>query len=488
MAKAALLLSACGMARRTLSRKEHIGLAGDKMRVHLSKQTISILLTLSLLIAVFGVFASPTPVLGADEYLQVSSSADDAHEAGNGALDTTRTTLRVYSHPNQGSSGYYLSGLRFQSLNVPQGATINSASLSVNVFSNDYDDANMVIYGNNVDDALNFLDDPDIIDTRIRTTANVNWIQGAVETGWHSAPDLSLIIQEIVNRPGWVAGNDLVLLLISNTDVNNLLIISSYDGDPSLAARLHIDYTAAPDKTITVPFKKIWNAISVLQVQIKEVVSDLDQLIGDIDSIVQGKVDEAIAVLSIDWSQITGIPSDLADGDDVGIAIETDPTVVASVKDGVDWTELSNIPADIADGDQVGIATEVDPTVLASVKDGVSWGEISGIPAGFADDVDDVGGAGTAPALNPLQVALLRWYEASEAGNFFSVGDGPRGICFDGANIWVANHSDDTVTKLKASDGSTVGTYSVGNIPWDICFDGANIWVTNLLGDNVTKL
>ena len=30
---------------------------------------------------------------------------------------------------------------------------------------------------------------------------------------------------------------------------------------------------------------------------------------------------------------------------------ETDPTVAASVKDGVDWTELTGIPSDIADGD-----------------------------------------------------------------------------------------------------------------------------------------
>jgi len=37
--------------------------------------------------------------------------------------------------------------------------------------------------------------------------------------------------------------------------------------------------------------------------------------------------------------------------------------------------------------------TETDPTVAASVKDGVSWGELSAIPAGFADGVDDVGGA-----------------------------------------------------------------------------------------------
>jgi len=34
--------------------------------------------------------------------------------------------------------------------------------------------------------------------------------------------------------------------------------------------------------------------------------------------------------------------------------IETDPTVNESVKDGVDWTEVTGIPGDIADGDDVG--------------------------------------------------------------------------------------------------------------------------------------
>jgi hypothetical protein len=40
-----------------------------------------------------------------------------------------------------------------------------------------------------------------------------------------------------------------------------------------------------------------------------------------------------------------------------------------------------------------GIITEADPTVLASVKDGVAWTELSSIPAGFADGTDaDSGG------------------------------------------------------------------------------------------------
>ena len=61
------------------------------------------------------------------------------------------------------------------------------------------------------------------------------------------------------------------------------------------------------------------------------------------------------------------------------------------------------------------------------------------------------------------------------------------GIGFDGLNIWVTNYSDNTVTKLRASDGSLVGTYSVGNGPKDICFDGASIWVANGSSNNVTK-
>ena len=130
--------------------------------------------------------------------------------------------------------------------------------------------------------------------------------------------------------------------------------------------------------------------------------------------------------------------------------------------------------------------------------------------------------------MTPKQIALLQWYEANEAGIGFSVGDAPFGVAFDGANIWVtndyggkvsklrasdgstvgtyavgakpmgiafdggyiwiANYGHDTVSKLRASDGSTVGTYSTGNQPFDVAFDGANIWVTNIYDCTVTKL
>jgi DNA-binding beta-propeller fold protein YncE len=72
----------------------------------------------------------------------------------------------------------------------------------------------------------------------------------------------------------------------------------------------------------------------------------------------------------------------------------------------------------------------------------------------------------------------------------FAVGSFPRGIAFDGANIWVANggSTSNSVTKLRASDGVLQGTFPVGATPQAVAFDGANMWVTNGSSNNVVKL
>jgi hypothetical protein len=70
----------------------------------------------------------------------------------------------------------------------------------------------------------------------------------------------------------------------------------------------------------------------------------------------------------------------------------------------------------------------------------------------------------------------------------FPMGNGPDHLVFDGANIWVTNTGDDTVTKLRASDGTNLGTFPVGDYPRWITFDGASIWVVNIHSNNVTKL
>jgi uncharacterized membrane protein YbhN (UPF0104 family) len=88
---------------------------------------------------------------------------------------------------------------------------------------------------------------------------------------------------------------------------------------------------------------------------------------------------------------------------------------------------------------------------------------------------------------NPEQIAILHWYNANLTTTF-SVGTLPAGIAFDGANMWVANEIDRTVTKLRANDGTVLGTFNVGQAPNAVAFDGANIWVANANDNTVSKL
>ena len=47
-----------------------------------------------------------------------------------------------------------------------------------------------------------------------------------------------------------------------------------------------------------------------------------------------------------------------------------------------------------------------------------------------------------------------------------------------GANIWVANSTSNTLSKLRASDGKLLGSFPVDANPGGLAYDGANIWVT----------
>src|ERR1700690_3193620 len=76
---------------------------------------------------------------------------------------------------------------------------------------------------------------------------------------------------------------------------------------------------------------------------------------------------------------------------------------------------------------------------------------------------------------NYNQIALLRWYPASN-GISFAVGTSPYGIAFDGANMWVASYGSRSITKIRANDGLTRNTIPFTGSPYYLAFDGSNIW------------
>jgi YVTN family beta-propeller protein len=140
------------------------------------------------------------------------------------------------------------------------------------------------------------------------------------------------------------------------------------------------------------------------------------------------------------------------------------------------------------DGANVWITNNGDDTVTKiRAADGVVLGTF---PTGAQPNVcaiDDAGhvwiGCFTAADLTVLNVA-----DGSPAGIVAPVGAGANGLCFDGSAIWTANYFDNTVTKTKAADGSTLGTFPTGVNPGGCAFDGSAVWTPNFGDNTVTKL
>ncbi|MBN1184359.1 MAG: T9SS type A sorting domain-containing protein [Bacteroidales bacterium] len=109
-------------------------------------------------------------------------------------------------------------GLRFQNVTIPKGATIDSAYLilcSHEAREAILDAALITIKGEASDSAMTYDVDTFLITDRTKTTATVTW---ADSTAWglytyHKSADISSIIQEIIDRPGWNTGNPISLIL-----------------------------------------------------------------------------------------------------------------------------------------------------------------------------------------------------------------------------------------------------------------------------------
>jgi hypothetical protein len=127
-------------------------------------------------------------------------------------------------------------GLRFQRLGIPKGARIDSAYIIVNSHESKTTDdiANITIVGDATDDAETFTLDQ-LIDSRPRTNAEVRWI---IDEEWglwtyHRTPDLSGIIQELVNRDGWEAGKSIAFIMLGEdqgpSEVENAREFESFE-------------------------------------------------------------------------------------------------------------------------------------------------------------------------------------------------------------------------------------------------------------------
>lgn len=179
--------------------------------------------------------------------LQVGSSADDARNlAPSGTASLTVVTQHLGKFD---TTNIYVSGFRFTGVTIPQGATINSAILDFYSSGTAIGTSPLVkFYGNAIDNATTFNTTTEKPETKTKTTAVVN--KTFTSSLWNPATgfgietvDVATVVQEIINRAGWMSGNALSILAYDNGSVNSTYVgVSTYDSAMNRGAKLTIDY------------------------------------------------------------------------------------------------------------------------------------------------------------------------------------------------------------------------------------------------------
>ena len=206
-------------------------------RISLLVMTLVGLLSVSSAVFVSAAPASiPTTVM-----LQIQSSSNDAYQGNAGPVFLSTPELVM------GDNGTFFSytGLRFTNVPVEPGATVSQAYLTITSQGDWSNSLTMTIKGHDVNNSSAFISGNGPFNRNsASTTAQTAWTPGPWSNGVaYQSPDMTSIVQEIVNRPGWAVGNALSLIISDDGVLDNIFReIVAYDGDPSLTAELTIEY------------------------------------------------------------------------------------------------------------------------------------------------------------------------------------------------------------------------------------------------------
>ena len=193
--------------------------------------------------------------------VRINNGNDDVEESSGGSVYFDSSDLELVYDAHNGAGDQTI-GLRFRSVPIPVGATITAAEMEFEVDQQHSTSTSLNIYGEAVDDATGFANATNEVTDRLAassTSATVSWpgVLAPAQNQKLITPDLTGIVQEIVGRPGWNSGNDMVFFI----DGTGKRELESYNGEASAAPLLRVSYTTGPvsveDQIIGLRFQNI---------------------------------------------------------------------------------------------------------------------------------------------------------------------------------------------------------------------------------------
>lgn len=150
----------------------------------------------------------------------ISATNDDVEEGETGQMGLDSSDLEFGEFDTSGTPDFGIQtiGLRFNGIEIPANATINSASIQFTADNTGSDPVELTIYGENVGSAAEYSSADFNVTSRSKTTSNAvwevpQWLVGGEKGASQKTVDLSAVIQEIVSRPDWTPSNSINIIM-----------------------------------------------------------------------------------------------------------------------------------------------------------------------------------------------------------------------------------------------------------------------------------
>lgn len=178
----------------------------------------------------------------------ISSIASGTDDALEGVADKASnvTSSGVYlGHYRDGSE--QLAGLRFSGLDIPSGSRIKNAFIQFAARDSAGDAIVLTFRGEAAGDSKAFAAEAANLSARPTTSAAVVWTPDPWKSGEASqrqrTPSLAAIVQEIIDQPGWQAGNALAFIVSGSGPGSR--VASSFDRGSGSVPQLIVEFAPA---------------------------------------------------------------------------------------------------------------------------------------------------------------------------------------------------------------------------------------------------
>lgn len=154
--------------------------------------------------------------------VSIAQNSDDAKES-SGTMALTGASLESDATTEK-------LGFRFQNVTIPQGATVNTAYLTLYFNSSTLDEPNHPIYAEAADNSSTFTTGSNDITNRSLTSATATWSSTDLgAAGSFNSPELKSLAQEVINRASWASGNAMTFIIIGSASATRDFQVAALD-------------------------------------------------------------------------------------------------------------------------------------------------------------------------------------------------------------------------------------------------------------------